>query len=303
MQRIVLEGLAALATLASLGATTTAGRLDSLRWLAGCWELRAAGRVTREMWMPPDAGLMLGASRTSTNGTVREFEQLLLAERGDRVVYTARPSGQAEASFTAVELSDSGFVVENPAHDFPQRIIYRRRGADSLLARIEGPGSGGVRGIDYPMRRVPCTEPRNDRSVLLDADRVFSRATAQRRADGWVEYFAEDGAMIRPAGTITGRPAIREAMTKAFADSAFSISWEPQQADVGATGELGYTLGRYVTRSRNADGRPRVVTGRYLTVWRRQPDGSWRVVQDIGVQDAPTGDDPAWLRGGRDIRD
>jgi hypothetical protein len=52
-------------------------------------------------------------------------------------------------------VSDSGFTVENPAHDFPQRISYRKRGADSLLARIEG----GTRDIDFPMRRVACGAP------------------------------------------------------------------------------------------------------------------------------------------------
>jgi hypothetical protein len=49
-------------------------------------------------------------------------------------------------------------VFENPAHDFPQRIIYRRLSPDSLVARIEGPGPNNTtRGIDFPMRRVNCS--------------------------------------------------------------------------------------------------------------------------------------------------
>ena len=100
---------------------------------------------------------MLGASRTTVGGTVREFEQLRLRVDGDRVVYTALPSGQAEASFTSTAVTDSGFTVENLQHDFPQRISYRRRGRDSLVARIEGPGPDGTRGVDFAMRRVSCT--------------------------------------------------------------------------------------------------------------------------------------------------
>lgn len=134
-----------------------ADRFARLRWLAGCWELRSSQRVTLEMWMPPEGGLMLGASRTTAGGAVREFEQVRLEAQGEVLLYTALPSGQREASFRSTEVSDSGFTVENPAHNFPQRIIYRRRGADSLIARIEGPGPGGTRGIDFPMRRVPCT--------------------------------------------------------------------------------------------------------------------------------------------------
>ena len=64
-----------------------------------------------------------------------------------------------------------------------------------------------------------------------------------------MEFVADDGAMIRSAGTIMGRAAIREEMAKAFADSAFSLTWEPLQAD--ASGDLGYTNGRYEARFRD----------------------------------------------------
>lgn len=130
--------------------------LTPMRWLAGCWEMQRGNRVTLEMWMPPAGGMMLGSSRTVVGGTVREFERVQLSVRDGKVVYTALPSGQAEASFTATMVSDSGFTVENLAHDFPQRILYARRGADSLVARIEGNTANGPRGVDYPMRRVRC---------------------------------------------------------------------------------------------------------------------------------------------------
>ena len=133
--------------------------LSSVRWLAGCWEGQRENRVSTEMWMPPAGGLMIGASRTVVSGVVKQTEFLRLSESGDRLVYTAMPSRQTETSFTSVTVTDSSFTVENLAHDFPQRIIYNRRGTDSLLARIEGPGQNGPRGVDYPMRRVECTAP------------------------------------------------------------------------------------------------------------------------------------------------
>jgi len=126
------------------------------------------------------------------------------------------------------------------------------------------------------------------RTALMDADRAFNNATAERRTDGWMQFIAEDGAMIRSAGTITGRAAIREEMAKTFADTAFSLRWEPLQAD--ASGDLGYTNGRFEARFRDAKGNAAMRTGRYLTVWKKQADGSWKVVRDIGVQDpAPAG--------------
>jgi hypothetical protein len=140
-----------------LGAAGSAdGRAEPPAWLAGCWELRQGSRHAVEMWMPPEGGMMLGANRTTNDGQVREFEQLRLELAGDTLVYTAVPSGQSEAAFRSVEISDTSFVVANPAHDFPRRIGYRRQGADSLIAWIEGPGKDGVKRIEYPMRRMDC---------------------------------------------------------------------------------------------------------------------------------------------------
>jgi len=144
-----------LTSVAATEATAQTSPFDKLRWLAGCWERKSGAAVTLEMWMPPAGNLMLGASRTTAGGAVREFEQLRLEWREGKLVYTALPSGQAEASFTSSGASDSSFAVENLAHDYPQRIIYRRRGADSLVARIEA--GDGTKGRDFPMRRVSCT--------------------------------------------------------------------------------------------------------------------------------------------------
>lgn len=53
-------------------------------------------------------------------------------------IHWAHPSGRKEAS-SAVRSADAcGFVAQSPAHDFPQRVIYRRVGPEELLARIEG---------------------------------------------------------------------------------------------------------------------------------------------------------------------
>lgn len=131
--------------------------VEQARWLAGCWELQRGNRTGFEMWMPPAGGIMMGASRTVAGGKVVEWERLQLAEQEGRLVYTSLPSGQTEASFTSTVVTDSSFTVENLLHDFPQRIIYRRHGPDSLIARIEGPGGTGTQGIDFPMRRTSCT--------------------------------------------------------------------------------------------------------------------------------------------------
>jgi hypothetical protein len=153
---VVRTAVVAVVGVMAAAAATEGSRTELPAWLAGCWELRQGGRRGVEMWMPPDGGMMLGASRTTVSGQVREYEQLRLDLAGDTLVYTATPSGQAAAAFRSTDVTESGFTVANPAHDFPQRIGYRRHGADSLTAWIEGPGKDGIERIEYPMRRMDC---------------------------------------------------------------------------------------------------------------------------------------------------
>jgi len=127
-----------------------------LAWLAGCWERTNGPTIIEEQWMRPRAGVMLGVSRTTRRDTVVEFEQLRIFDRAGKTVYAAMPSGQAPAEFETSATSDSLVTFENLAHDFPQRVIYRRRGVDSLIARVEGLRGGQVRGVDFPYRRAVC---------------------------------------------------------------------------------------------------------------------------------------------------
>ncbi len=131
--------------------------VSHLGWMAGCWQQTGANaRVVDEQWMAPHGNTMLGMSRTVRGDSLIEYEQLRIFERAGKAVYHAIPSGQQPAEFTAGAVSDSIVVFENPQHDFPQRIIYRKRGADSLIARIEGTMNGRSRAVEFPYAKTPC---------------------------------------------------------------------------------------------------------------------------------------------------
>lgn len=140
----------------TFGSAQTTSTVRQVGWMAGCWERSAGTRLIEEQWMAPRAGLMLGVSRTIVGDSLREYEQVALFERGGRLVYAATPARQTPAEFESIAVSDTAVTFENPTHDFPQRVIYRRRGADSLVARVEGMRGGQLRGSDYPYRRVAC---------------------------------------------------------------------------------------------------------------------------------------------------
>lgn len=148
--------VSAIAPASAIAQDRAAEPLARLDWLSGCWQRTSGTRVVDEQWMAPRATLMLGMSRTVRDGKIIEWEQIRLAVDGDAVVFTASPSGQPTAQFRSTTVNDSVLIVENPTHDFPQLISYRRRGTDSLLARIEGSMNGTKRGVDFPYRRVAC---------------------------------------------------------------------------------------------------------------------------------------------------
>jgi hypothetical protein len=82
---------------------------------------------------------------------------LRIAEDEDgRIAYIASPSGQATTTFSLLRVSDTEVVFENPAHDFPQRVIYRKLPEDGLLGRIEGTINGEDRHADFPMQKTHC---------------------------------------------------------------------------------------------------------------------------------------------------
>ena len=98
---------------------------------------------------------MVGLSRTVRGDELVTYELVVIRERGDRLVYVAHPSGQPSAEFLSTSLSEGSVVFENPGHDFPQRIGYRRQGP-SLGAWIEGTKDGQARRVEFPYRRAAC---------------------------------------------------------------------------------------------------------------------------------------------------
>lgn len=129
--------------------------IESLYWLAGCWQMTSSHTQIVEQWMQPAGGMMLGINRTLKDGRAVEFEFLRISEENGALIYTAIPSGQEKASFTLAGGGEGEFIFENKEHDYPQRVIYKSQDA-ALLASIDGSLKGKARRIDFPMQRVPC---------------------------------------------------------------------------------------------------------------------------------------------------
>lgn len=128
-----------------------------LGFLQGCWATEGAEAGSVEQWTSAVGGVMLGMSRTVKGGKVRAFEFMQLREdEPGKLTFVAQPSGAAPTTFALLRQSETEYVFENLAHDFPQRIMYRRQGENTASARIEGKSKGTLKGIDFPMKRVSC---------------------------------------------------------------------------------------------------------------------------------------------------
>ena len=159
MQNQLIAISVALALAATYPAKPPA-RLESLRWMTGCWEQKGARATVEEHWTRPAGGAMLGLGRTirhnATGDTTTSYEFTRIIERNGKLVFVAQPSGQTPADFTEESLTDSSVTFANPAHDYPQSVSYARRGSDSLYARTDGNISGKNRRIEFSYARRSC---------------------------------------------------------------------------------------------------------------------------------------------------
>jgi len=125
-------------------------------------------------------------------------------------------------------------------------------------------------------------------AALLDTD---VRCAATSREDGMAEAFfrfmAPDGMLLRPGvDPIRGPDAIKDRMS---GRTDIILTWTPQGAEVSSSRDLGYSWGTYAVERTDPQGPVRLGTGKYLNVWRKQPDGTWKVLVDIGNEDPAAG--------------
>lgn len=129
---------------------------------------------------------------------------------------------------------------------------------------------------------APTVDVEQERTALMAADRAWSQTT--KEPEKFVAYFAE-GASIYPPGmpVVTGAEAIRKSFAEMSAAPGFALSWMATKAEVSSSGDLGYTTGAYEMTMGGISEK-----GKYVTAWKKQTDGAWKVTEDIfNADEAP----------------
>ncbi|MGA8152033.1 MAG: DUF4440 domain-containing protein [Terriglobales bacterium] len=118
--------------------------------------------------------------------------------------------------------------------------------------------------------------------TLRQLEGEFMKAAAEKGSQGYMSYYAQDAVEL-PDGEVMLQGKESVSKTMGFLDQKDNhLTWTPVGADMAASGDLGYTYGTYEFRSKDKEGKATVNYGKYTSIWKKQKDGSWKVVLDMG---------------------
>ena len=138
----------------------------------------------------------------------------------------------------------------------------------------------------------PPTDPtvKPGKMLLFDLEARFAKDVLERGGAAFADWFAEDGvALGNGAAPLVGKVAIVKSAN--WSPKVYQLTWTPTDAVLGPSADMGYTWGHFEGHTKDAAGNPVVTSGRYITIWRKQADGNWKVVLDAGANEpAEAGD-------------
>ncbi|HUQ01692.1 MAG TPA: hypothetical protein VM261_04315 [Kofleriaceae bacterium] len=242
--------------------------LQPLAFLVGSWR---AADGTVEIWTAAGDALF-GVAFVGSG-----FEAAIISSDGAQITYRAMPGGRPAVPFVLdkAALAAGSARFTNPEHDDPQVIQYTRSG-DKLEATV------GKLDASAPLTLAFTRFEHTAAPALADADRRFAADTSRDGAQGWTPWFAPEGWMLRKNEKVEGHAAIAELMAPLLDDPHQKLLWEPIASGFAATGDVGFTVGEAHIVSAGEV----VWYGAYVTIWKKQPDGSWRVLFDTGDDDS-----------------
>jgi hypothetical protein len=154
--------VAALAATAPATAQQPGRPLAAVSFMAGCWRGDAGtDKTIEEHWTAADSDLMLATTRylDDNTGRTRAWELSRIVADSSGIALLPAPNGVQAGRFRMAAMTTAGEArFEDPGHDFPKRIIYRRVDARTLLVRVDG-GEGDREAQEFRLQRVACPSP------------------------------------------------------------------------------------------------------------------------------------------------
>jgi hypothetical protein len=245
--------------------------LAELRWLLGEWTAVGSKANFHESWaeLGPHTFEGSGIERAKTDGAVKGSEVLRLVEMAGDIFYVSKvPHNDLPVAFRLTGCKEGRFVFENPAHDFPRRLEYRRAGHDRLAVHVT---DGGEKGFTLDFRReTPGTDP--GAAVLAAEDARFAAMVAGD-AEGLRRALAEDLEYVHSTGVAEGRDELIASITSGRTRYAAVTGLERQVVMLAPDAALVRGTGRFAVFAGTT---PLELKLRYLAVYSRE-EGAWRL--------------------------
>lgn len=129
-----------------------------------------------------------------------------------------------------------------------------------------------------------------DEAALRKLDDEWSKAAGSRDVEKTISYYSDDAVVMPPnIATLTGKEPIRTLWKSMLGSPDFSGGWKASKVEVARSGDLAYVSGTYEFNEKDDSGKPITDKGKYLEVWKKQADGSWKCVADMFSSDLPVG--------------
>jgi ketosteroid isomerase-like protein len=180
-----------------------------------------------------------------------------------------------------------------------RRVFYTALIAAFLAFPVVGAGQLAFPSNDTTAAPNPLSDPtvKPGKILLFDIEARFAKDVAARGGAAFADWFAEDGVSLGNAQQpVVGRVAIMKSAN--WDPKVYQLTWTPTDAVMGPSGDIGYTWGHFEGHSKDANGNPVTTSGRYITIWRKQPDGKWKVVLDAGANEPAAAGDCCKLPAG-----
>ena len=125
-----------------------------------------------------------------------------------------------------------------------------------------------------------------DAQAIKAKSEEWSKVGAAKDAAKFATFYADDATVMIPGEPIfRGMDSIKQVLTPMMQDPNFAMSFTTDKVEV--SGSLGYSQGASSITTTARNGKPFVDKGKYLTVWKKQADGSWKAIEDIFNSDLP----------------
>ena len=137
---------------------------------------------------------------------------------------------------------------------------------------------------------VSCNQQKVDTKAegekLIKLSKEWSDVAGTGDVDKTASYWADD-ALVMSAGqpTLKGKAAIQQMVEESYKMPGFRISWQPQSVEVSESGDMAYMIENSQISFIDSTGKPVTLKNKGVTIWRKQPDGSWKNAVDISTSD------------------